>query len=87
MALAQYEEEASYLESGIQLSAQPDGGNYVLDGRKLFVLDANIADDIIVAARTGEGVTLFLVDAKAPGVSIQKMRTIGKGEVSIFTPA
>jgi alkylation response protein AidB-like acyl-CoA dehydrogenase len=78
MALAQYEEEASYLESGIQLSAQPDGGNYVLDGRKLFVLDANIADDIIVATRTGEGVTLFLVDAKAPGVSIQKMKTIGK---------
>ena len=85
MALAQYEEEASYLESGIQLSAQPDGGNYVLNGRKLFVLDANVADDIIVAARTGEGVTLFLVNAKAPGVSIQKMRTIGKDNNSAVT--
>ena len=78
MALAQYEEEASYLESGIQLTAEPDGDGYMLNGKKMFVLDANIADDLIVAARTAEGVTLFLVDAKAAGLSIEKMRTIGK---------
>ncbi|MCG6908539.1 MAG: acyl-CoA/acyl-ACP dehydrogenase [Deltaproteobacteria bacterium] len=78
MALAQYEEEASYLESGIRLEARREGDDYVLNGRKLFALDANIADDIIVAARTDEGVTLFLVSAGAPGVTIEKMRTIGK---------
>jgi len=78
MALAQYEEEASYLESGIQLAADLEGDDYLLNGKKLFVLDANIANDIIVAARTADGVTLFLVDAKAPGVSIEKMHTIGK---------
>jgi len=78
MALAQYEEEASYLESGIQLIAEADGDDYILNGKKMFVLDANIANDIIVAARTVDGVTLFLVDAKAAGVSIEKMHTIGK---------
>lgn len=78
MALAQYEEEGSYLESGIQLNAESDGDDYVLNGKKMFVLDANIANDLIVAARTSEGVSLFLVDAKASGVSIEKMQTIGK---------
>ena len=78
MALAQYEEEASYLESGIQLAAELQGDDYLLNGKKMFVLDANIANDIIVAARTADGVTLFLVDSKAPGVSIEKMHTIGK---------
>lgn len=78
VALAQYEEEVSYRESGIQLAAEPDGDDTILNGKKMFVLDANVADDLIVAARTAEGVTLFLVDAKAPGVSIEKMQTIGK---------
>jgi alkylation response protein AidB-like acyl-CoA dehydrogenase len=83
MALAQYEEEASYLASGIQLTAEQDGDDYILSGKKLFVLDANIADDLIVAARTTEGITLFLVDAKASGVSIDKMKTIGMDNNSV----
>ncbi len=85
VALAQYEEEASYLESGIQVIADSDGDDYVLKGKKLFVLDANIANDIIVAARTAEGVTLFLVDAKATGVAIQKMQTIGMDNNCVVT--
>ncbi len=51
----------------------------------MFVLDANIANDIIVAARTAEGVTLFLVDAKASGVAIQKMQTIGMDNNCVVT--
>ena len=54
MALAQYEEEASYLESGIQLTAEPDGDGYMLNGKKMFVLDANIADDLIVCFRSAD---------------------------------
>ncbi len=85
MALAQYEEEASYLETGIQLSARAEGADYILNGKKMFVLDANIADEIIVAARTSQGVTLFLVNAKTPGVSIRKMGTIGKDNNCVVT--
>jgi len=85
MALAQYEKEASYLEAGIQLSAQSEGVDYILNGKKMFVPNANIADEIIVAARTIQGVTLFLVDAKTPGVSIQKMQTIGKDNNCVVT--
>ncbi|MCP4754576.1 MAG: acyl-CoA dehydrogenase [Proteobacteria bacterium] len=78
MALAQYEPEASYLESGINLPAVADGGNYLLNGTKMFVTDANIADKLLVAARVADaGVTLLLVDAKDPGIAIRKMPTVG----------
>ncbi len=40
-----------------------------LTGEKLFVPDAIVADFIIVVARDG----IFAVDAKAPGLSIQRM--------------
>jgi alkylation response protein AidB-like acyl-CoA dehydrogenase len=78
MALAQYEEEASYEEIGINMPAVLSGDQYVLNGIKLFVVDANIADKLIVAARVKDaGVTLFLVDKKAPGISVTKMPTMG----------
>ncbi|HTM49160.1 MAG TPA: acyl-CoA dehydrogenase family protein [Bryobacteraceae bacterium] len=44
-----------------------------LDGRKLFVPDAAVADFLIVAARTGPALALFAVDPKAPGVAISPM--------------
>ncbi len=81
MALAQYEEEASYLESGIQMSAELTGDQYVLNGTKMFVLDANISEKLIVTARTKEGVTLFIVNAKDAGIACTKMRGIGKDNI------
>jgi len=67
---------------GVTLSATADGDDYILDGVKLFVHDANIADMLLVAARTKngnapeEGVTLFLVDAKDPGIAVERLHTI-----------
>ncbi len=81
MGLAQYEEEASYLESGIQMPAKLSGDDYVLNGTKLFVSDANVADKLIVAARTDAGVTLFMTDAKATGITCEKLSAIGKDNV------
>jgi alkylation response protein AidB-like acyl-CoA dehydrogenase len=78
MSLAQYEEDASYEQAGINMPAEPAGDHYVLNGTKMFALDANVADKLIVAARVKDsGVTLFLVDAKAPGITTTKMPTIG----------
>jgi alkylation response protein AidB-like acyl-CoA dehydrogenase len=52
----------------------------VLTGTKLFVPDAGVADVLICAGLTGtssaEGVSLFLVDAKNPGVSVNPLKTI-----------
>lgn len=68
--------------SGIELAARKEGDGYVLSGRKRFVLDAHVADTLIVAARTSdssdptEGVSLFVVDAKASGVSVDQLKTM-----------
>lgn len=66
----------------IDCSATKHGDAFVLNGRKVFVLDGNVADKIIVVARTSEansvssGLSLFLVDAKTEGVSIQKTHMV-----------
>ena len=78
MALAQQEEDASYNPSDVNMPAELSGDQYVLNGTKMFVQDANVADKLIVAARTSEGVSLFLVDAKDPGLTISKFHAIGK---------
>lgn len=61
----------------IQLQANRRDGNFVLSGTKLFIPDANVADQIIVAARTNnggsaeQGISLFVVDKNSPGVSVR----------------
>ena len=47
MALAQYEPETDYSYESITMTAEPKGDDYVLNGTKLFVMDANIAEKII----------------------------------------
>lgn len=81
MALAQYEVEASYLETGITMPAVKSGDQYMLNGTKMFVTDANIADKMIVAARTDAGVTLLLVDAKDSGITCTKIPTVGMDNI------
>ena len=55
---------------------------YVINGTKLFVPDAHIADYMIVLARTDteakpeEGITILVVDAKSPGISCTPLKTI-----------
>jgi len=82
LALALTEPANSYEPSGVKLKATQEGDNFVLNGTKLFVSDAHIADYIICAARTRDGngedgISLFLVDAKAPGLSTTLLKTIG----------
>src|SRR3546814_13543250 len=55
-------------------SALRDGGEYVINGAKTLISNAGFADHYIVVARTGEapgsrGLSAFLVDADAPGLS------------------
>ncbi len=78
LALAQIEESADWEPDGIRMTARPEGDGYRLDGRKCFVADAPAADRFVVAVRTGAateasaaGISVFLVDAQAPGVSVR----------------
>ncbi len=60
------------------LSAQRAGNGFRLDGEKTFVLDAHVADALIVAARTSGapgddgGLTLFLVERGATGLEVER---------------
>jgi alkylation response protein AidB-like acyl-CoA dehydrogenase len=57
-----------------EVKASAAGDDYVINGRKLFVRDAHVADYLLCIARTRdsankeEGITLFLVNAKSPGI-------------------
>ncbi|MCZ6714128.1 MAG: acyl-CoA/acyl-ACP dehydrogenase [Deltaproteobacteria bacterium] len=67
--------------SGIEASARREGGDYVLSGKKSFVLDGHCADLLVVAARregtTGEaGISLFALPAAARGVERRALPTM-----------
>jgi alkylation response protein AidB-like acyl-CoA dehydrogenase len=59
-----------------KISAEKKGGNYLIDGKKLFSPEALSATHLIVPIRTGnkvDSISLFLVDKKTAGVSIRKL--------------
>jgi alkylation response protein AidB-like acyl-CoA dehydrogenase len=51
-------------------TAKPDGNGLRLEGQKLCVPAANLAQRILIPASSGSAVDVFLVDARAPGVEI-----------------
>jgi len=65
---------------GVTLAAQQSGDGWRLDGIKLFVPDAGVADHVIVAARTRgageEGITLFLVSGRPDGMTVSPLKTM-----------
>ncbi|HEY41566.1 MAG TPA: acyl-CoA/acyl-ACP dehydrogenase [Dehalococcoidia bacterium] len=68
--LAALEEDGDWWADSINLRADYRGGHYVINGTKLFVPDAKVADYMLIAARTKrtanpeEGITLFLLDTR-----------------------
>lgn len=74
------EEGPRHAPYNIATRGGPSVDGYRISGSKTFVLDGQVADELIVVAReSGEpgdrdGLTLFLVDAKAPGVKITPTR-------------
>ncbi|HEY5639032.1 MAG TPA: acyl-CoA dehydrogenase family protein [Dehalococcoidia bacterium] len=80
MTMALTEPSAKWTADGVTLEAKKDGGDYVLNGTKLFVPDAHVTDHMVVAARTGgsgeDGITLFIVDSKSDGIKFEQLKTI-----------
>lgn len=81
MSYAETEAGGGWDVSALALAARAGHDDFILDGSKLFVPYATAADVLLVAARTsgsGErGITLFLVDARSPGIACEPLRTIG----------
>jgi len=82
LALAFMEPSGSLEAAGVTVKATPDGENFIIDGTKLFVPDAHVADYLLCVTRTRdgtnkkEGITLFLVDAKTAGISTEVLETM-----------
>ena len=75
LAFAHTERQSRYNLADISTKAVRDGAGWVLDGEKGVVLHGDSADKLIFTARTGggrhdrDGVGVFIVDAKDPGLS------------------
>lgn len=80
--MAWHEPSATSQPSGIEATATPQGETYILNGTKLWVPFAHVADWFVTVARTStgaspaDGITLFLIDAKSPGLTVTKLGTI-----------
>ena len=74
-----------YTAASIKVKATASNGNYVINGTKLFVPDASNADYMLCVARTDDkaedGITIFIVDAKSPGISITVLNTVAKDKL------
>ena len=81
-AFAYAEPQGRYNLADLTTTAKKDGDGYVLNGNKAVVLGGPWADKLIVSARTSgdqrdaDGVSLFIVDAKADGVSRRDYPTV-----------
>lgn len=82
LAFAQTERGARYTLAHVAARAKKSGNGYVLDGEKCIVIHGPCADKLVVSARTSgndtdpQGISLFLVDRNAPGVSLKTYRTV-----------
>lgn len=72
------DEAGKHRPSQVAMRAERQDAGFILNGAKTFVLDGHVADKLIVVARTSgsttdtNGITLFIVDRTAPGVSVER---------------
>ncbi len=84
LALAHTERRAAGNPACVACRAEPDGDGYLLTGEKHLVLNGPSAGTLIVSARTSggerdrQGITLFVVDATAAGISRRDYPTIDR---------
>lgn len=76
LSLAYLEPGRRYAQVPEATSARQSGAGWVLDGAKSVVVGAASATRLIVSAATGAGTSLFLVDPRAAGVTLNPSRTV-----------
>jgi acyl-CoA dehydrogenase len=75
------EPEAGSDVASLQALARPDGESWLLDGEKTFISNVGIARFFVVFAnadrsRGKKGISAFLVEANAPGLTLEPIETI-----------
>lgn len=85
MAFALSEPNVGSDAAAVELFAEDRGDHFVLNGQKMFTTNAHVADRIVTVTRTQrhpakkhDGITIFLVDARSPGIEIRPLKQMGR---------
>ena len=71
--------------ASLQMRAERDGDEWILNGQKVWTTGAQLSDFGAVIARTNpenpkhRGITMFVIDFKVPGVEIRPLRQMNGG--------
>ena len=82
VTLAYAEEQSRFDIEDVATAAREDGNNFIINGKKSMVLNAESADKIVVVTRTNgsqvdeDGISLFLVDATSAGIERENFPTV-----------
>ena len=91
LSLAYAEEQARFDLEDIVTRATQDSSDFIITGHKSMVQHGGSADYLVVSTRTSggqqdqHGITVFLVDAKSEGISIQSFPTVDGQQASEIT--
>ena len=82
VTLAYAEEQSRFDIEDVATSAREEDGNFIINGKKSMVLNAESADKIVVVVRTSgsqvdeDGISLFIVDAASDGIERENFPTV-----------
>jgi glutaryl-CoA dehydrogenase len=60
--------------ANMKTNARRDGGDWVINGSKMWITNGNLADIAIVWAQTDEGIQGFIVEKGMPGFAAQEIK-------------
>jgi alkylation response protein AidB-like acyl-CoA dehydrogenase len=82
IATLAHDEGRRHGRDALATRADRRGGGFTLHGEKVMVLDGHVADAFVVSARDGEAIRLFLVEASAPGVTVERSHVVDSRNVA-----
>ncbi|HJU08417.1 MAG TPA: acyl-CoA dehydrogenase family protein [Rhodanobacteraceae bacterium] len=60
--------------ANMKTNAKKDGGDWLINGGKMWITNGNLADVAIVWAQTDDGINGFLIEKDMPGFSAQEIK-------------
>lgn len=83
VAFALTEPDSGSDAAALRTRAARDGDDFIVNGQKLFITGAAVADRIVTVVRTGggdrkhAGISLLMIDPASPGVSVRPLSKLG----------
>jgi acyl-CoA dehydrogenase len=77
--------------NALKTKAKEDGDHFIINGTKIFTTGMHVADTIVLVTRTDDvpekptrGLTIFLVDKNAPGITYNKLEKLGSHTMGTY---